>query len=72
MRFRREFDFDDRCFAVALVAVRVVEGAAEHPFLFAGVPIGPCVAADIVRAAVAAHHCVALAVVCFRHSAAIE
>jgi len=54
LRFRREFDFDDRCFAVALVAVRVVEGAAERPRLFAGVPIGPGVAADLVRSAVAA------------------
>src|SRR3712207_3530511 len=43
--------------------MRIVEHGAEHPFLPSRVPIGPRVAADFVRAAPTADHCVALAAV---------
>jgi len=62
LRFRCELDFDQVRFAVAFVTMRIVERAAQHPLLGARVPIGPGIAADIVRAAGAADHRVALVV----------
>ena len=60
----RELDFYQAGFAFAAMAEALIKDRAEHPFLFCSIPIGPCVAADVVRAARAADNRDALVSFC--------
>jgi len=50
------FDFLNRCLALAIVAMGIVEGCRELPTLVFSVPRGESVKFDIIALAFAAYH----------------
>jgi hypothetical protein len=69
MRCRCQLDLDQSAFAIAAVAMAVVEHGAEDPLLCPRIPIRPSIAAHLIAAADSADNRDALVVVC--HSASL-
>ena len=59
----RQLDFNQAAFAVAAVAVAVIEDIAQNPLLLPNIPIGPGIPTDLVGATRPADYCYPLAVV---------